>query len=501
MKKSLGLILLLSLPAMAQRMNECPVPGQILNTEYTGETSDHVSTSHQRQGDHNIPSVASFNGGLRTRIYKNFQDRVCRSESYIHQERVCDRISPDLALGRGNEILKSLYNLHNSTLKRADIFARSVRFQSVNTAAERLESARLVVTALAKDAALRGIPRSFEEFTAILQGAVAEGSLQQFLVDEIIMLNAEANKRALGFLPLPGAIVNEGRGNGRLNNLFDLGLSPEHRAKRIEKLITGATPRVARALSQSIIIFASVNGIPSNWNQFELMMRDAKLKGDISERDFQAITIDNEDVNRNALGFDIDAKVCRIENQTRYQNVIRVQHRKNLDREVSHNYQINVSGAPLVNGESESFSVYYDGFKAPTLGLTDAFNSYRTSQSIEGNTIKFNLEGTRKKVKPTNTLSVKLNRSGKVSTLQIQNTNFNPKVAQKVTVQVKFYNDRFLRSSKHLGTETYELTDGNLKVITAKIRNKEVDFVQVSMQVSGSSFFNNEFSDEIKAKD
>ena len=501
MKKSLGLILLLSLPAMAQRMDECPRPGQILQTDYTGESSDVASASHRRQGDHNIPVDASFNGGLRTRIYKNFRDRVCRSESYIHQERICDRISPDLALGRGNQVLHSLYDLHNSILKRADIFSRNVRFQTAITPAERLESARLVVSALAQDAALRGIPRSFEEFSTVLQASVANGSLQQFLVDEIILTHAEANKRSLGFLPLPGAIINEGRGNGRLNQVFDLGLSPEHRAKRIEKLITGVTPQLSRTLSRSFIVFASSNGIPSSWNQFVLMMKDARQSGEVNERQFYNIVIENEDVNRNAMGFDIDAKVCRIENQTRYQNVVRIQDRKNLDREVSHNYQITLAGAPLANGESEVFNVYYDGFKAPTLSLTEAYNSYRTSQVIEGNTIKFNLEGTRKQVKPENTLKVKLNRSGKVSTLQIQNLNFNPKVGGKVTVQIKFYNDRFLRSSKLLATESYDLNDGNLKVITAALKSKDVDYVKVSMKITGSSYYNDEFSDEVKAKD
>lgn len=501
MKMSLGLILLMSLPAMAQRMNECPRPGQILHTDYTGETSDAVSRSHTRQGDHSIPQNAMFNGGLRTKIYKNYTDRICRSESYIHQERICDRVSPDLALGRGNQVLASLYDLHNSTLKRADIFARNVRFQQASLPSDRLESATQVVTVLAKAAAVSGLPRSWEEFSVVLQGGVVDGSLSQFVVDEIILTNAEANKRALGFYPLQGVKVTEGNGNGRLNQIFDLGLSPEHRAKRIEKLITGVNARTARALSSQVVIFAAANGIPNTWNQFVLMMRDARNANIISDRDLREITVDYEDVNRDAMGFQITAELCRVENQTRYHNVVRVDYRKILDREVSHNYQIKISGAPLVNGESENFYVSYDGFSAPKLTMPNTLNSYNIAMSQNGDSISFDLTGKRNQVKPQNTLKVKLNRSGKVSTLQIQNTNYNPSVGGKILVRVKFYNDRFLRSSQHLATETYELTDGNLKVITAAIRNKEVDFVQASMQITGSSYFSSEFSDEIKAKD
>ena len=500
MKKSLGLILLLSMPAMAQRMNECPVPGQILSTDYRGESSDTVSNSHRRSGSADIPVSAEFAGNIRTKIYKNFRDRICRTESYQHQERVCDRISPDLALGRGNEVLASLYDLHNTTLKRAEIFSRNVRYRPNSTPAERLESARLVVTTLAKAAAVQGTPKTWDDFSLVLQGAVADGSLQQFLVDEIILTHEAPNKRALGYLPLEGAIVHEGRGNGRLNQIFDLDITPEHRAARINKLLTGLTIGTARKLSQSIVVFASVNGIPSNWNQFVLMLKDSKIQGAISEKEFRQVTVDYEDVNRDAMGFEVNAQICRLEMQIRYVNVIRIHDRKHVDREASRNYKINIAGAPLLTGEDEVFSVRYDGFNSPSLYAPSEYNTYRISQGQEGDATKFDLTGSRKRIKPVNSLVVKLDRSGSISTLQIQNTAFNAKVASKVIVKVEFY-DRKIFKDKKLATETYELTDGAMKTITAAIRNKEVDYVQVSMKVVGSAYYNDEFSSEIKIKD
>ncbi|MFP5384652.1 MAG: hypothetical protein ACLGHN_01140 [Bacteriovoracia bacterium] len=500
MKKSLGLILLLSMPAMAQRMNECPVPGQVLSTDYRGESSDIASNSHRRAGSAEIPVSAAFSGSIRTKIYKNFRDRVCRTESYQHQERVCNRISPDLALGRGNEVLASLYDLHNTTLKRAEIFSRNVRFQQTTAPAERLESARLVVTALAKSAAVQGTPKSWDDFSLVLQGAVADGSLQQFLVDEIILTHQAANKRALGYLPLEGAIVNEGRGNGRLNQLFDLDITPEHRAARINKLLTGITIGTARKLSQTIVVFASINGIPSNWNQFVLMLKDSRDQRVISDKEFHQVTVDYEDVNRDAMGFEVNAQVCRLEMQTRYVNVVRLHDRKHVDREVFRNYQISVAGAPLLTGEDEVFSVRFDGFSAPSLYAPSEYNTYRVTQGQEADVTKFDLVGSRKRIKPSNSLVVKLDRSGSISTLQIQNTAFNAKVSAKVVVKVEFY-DRRIFKDKRLATETYELTDGALKTITAAIRNKEVDYVKVSMQVVGSSYYNDEFSSEIKIKD
>lgn len=501
MKASWGLILLLSFPAFAQRRDECPRPGLVLNTNYIGETSSTDTNIHRRIGGADIPLSASFVGGVRSQIYKNYRDQVCASEAYQFSEKICNRISPDVALGRGNQILRSLFDLNLSTLQRSENFQRNLKYQTGASSTDRFESSRQIISLLARQAAVKGIPRSFEEFSAMLQTGVAEGAISQFLVDDIITANGGANKRALGFVPMDGAIVRENAGNGRLQELFDLGITPEHRAKRIEKLITGVTPAIAKVLSRTIIVFASNNGIPSNWKQFAAMMKDARDTNNISDFDYRQVVIENEDVNRNALGFELNAEVCRIETSTRYSNVIRDVLRKVTDREVSRQYQIAVNNAPVVGGEEEVFTVVFDGFSEPVLNAPSRLNSYRISQTIDNGVIKFQLDGNRNKVRPSNSLVVKLKVDGKISTLNIQDTNFNSRVSSKVKVKVMFYNDRFLASSKLLGTETYELTDGSLRTIVAAIRDKKVDFVKVFMMYENSPYYSDEYSDEIKAKD
>ncbi len=77
---------------------------------------------------------------------------------------------------------------------------------------------------------------------------------------------------------------------------------------------------------------------------------------------------------------------------------------------------------------------------------------------------------------------------------------FNPNVGGKVIVKVKFINGKMF-DDKVLGTEIYELDGSTELVKIAAFRHKEVDFVKVSLQIVGSPYFGEEFSESVKAKD
>lgn len=487
-------------PSDVRPGDACPRPGMTLSTQSLGDSGEQVSANLRRSGNNDIPTGANFSGVIKARTFKNFRDSVCAVENYTVTERVCDSISPDLALGRGNQFLMDLYNLQIGTMKRAELFARNIRFSDGMLPAERLDLSMKMVGNLNQLAARSGIPRSWEDFSADLNSLIEKGIVPPSVVDEILRFNEERNRSALGYLPFPGADIRQGNGNGRLNKIFDLGLSPEVRIQRLMDTVGGVNSSNARKLSRSFVAFASMNGIPSSWDQFVLMVKDARNQGDIDNIDFQRIVGELEMENRRSLGFEITAEVCRVENAVRSRNVVRVEDRQVLMGTSVKNYEVSLENAPLVAGEEESIILRYDGLSPIRVESMSSFNAHQVrDQRDMGPTVKIQVIGNRKAVKPRNTLKVRAIRNGETNIVQIQNTGFNPKIGGRVIVKVRYINDKFLGNDTK-GTETYELTDGNLQSFTAALKNKSVDLVKVSMQIVGSPLFGSEFSDEIKEK-
>lgn len=501
MKFTLSAILLMSSMnmAIAQQRDECPRPG-IIQSKEVDMSGIEESNTHQRIGSANIEDSYAVRGSIRTRIFKNFVDRVCVEKPYVENREVCEPVSVDIALGRGNATLKGIYNLSVSLLNRAQALASSLKYSDYKSSNERLSEAMSMVQALSNAAAMRGLPQSMEDLAMVLNEAMRRGEIPYSVMEEVTVTYRAYNENALGFRPLPGVRVNQGTGNGRLNTIFDFSQTPQTRASRLQQLIVGVPSRAALALSNSFISYASMNGIPNSWDGVVLMLRNAVSQNLITDGDLQMMTVQYEDVNRQNLGFEVSAEACRMAQINRSYNVVEVRNRQELARTVTMPYEINIQSAPLLAGEKESMVLTTNGLRNLDLRLNSSYNRYQVKGIEQGGVMKFTVVGTRLAVRPPNTLKVKFDRRGDILNIRVANTGYNPKVGGKVVIKVRYINGGFL-SDKTLGTETYEL-EGNRELIqTAKFRNKEVDFVKVSMQIIGSPYYGQEASEEVKAKD
>jgi hypothetical protein len=492
-------VLVTATTALGQiRPDECGRPGHRLNTEFQRTTGERVTQSFRRSGNANIPTEASFNGQLRARTFLNFVDTVCNQRPYSYPQRVCHEVAPEIALGRGNQLLQSFYDLRVSRRERALQFSRSVRFSLNAHQAERLEMAAQILDHLTTVAVNAGLPRSWAEFTAVLDQGVATSMLSLHLVEEITRINMIPNRQALGFAPMEGAVVREGRGNGSLNAAFDLRATPEARAQHLTRLLDGVTLRIARELSSAFIDYVRTRPIPQNWDQFVVMMRHAHALAAIGDLEFRRIVIDNEYSNRIKLGFELTAEHCRTETITRVYNAVERVNRTEPGEVVTRRFEVKVSNAPLLTGEEEQFNVSFDGIGNLGLSRPENFNAYQVNMSEEGDLVRFTAVGSRKAITPTNTIQASWRKAGDENIMTLQNNGYNPQMGGRVLVQVRYMNSRFLRRNQAMATETYELKDGAPVTITAQLKNKNVDYVLVSMQIVGSPFYSSAHTSEVK---
>jgi len=494
------LFIILSLSVQAQTLpaSQCPTPNVLISRDYVGLTSETISQRFERQGTELIPTQAEFAGLIKSRIFKVYEDHLCIAKIYSYQQKVCNDVAPDLALGRGNDKYRSLFDLNLTLLKRSEIFSTTVKYGVETNQPARFNTASEIVKHLTRLASTSKIPNSWESFSLMLKKIVEEGFITQAEFDEITTINANINIRQLGFMPLEGIQFNEGKGNGKLAVLFDLNITLVHRAALIRKTIHGVSDKASMELAKSFIDFATVNGIPANWSQFVLMMKDAVTKNALTEVEFLHITQELEMMNRENLGFEINYFVCKMENRVHYYNTIEVEQKKEFSEEVFKNYRLFVKNAPLLKGENEYPEIQFHGIKGMSILPTQTFNSYTVESSLEGEVVIINLMGVRKKVTPPNTLFAKVLHAGKKINVNLQNTGFNPLIGGKVVAEVHFFEKIVLMRDRKLAEKTFELKDGNLTAFSPEVlmtKPSRTAYVQVYLKIEGSPYYNDSFSD------
>lgn len=503
MKMLLVSMLTLSVSAFAQD-HQCAKPGEVLRREFVKVRGDLVTSAFYRQGNDSIPTDGVMRGELKTKTFRVFEETFCQATQQAYIEETCTPVSIGEARGRGNANLKALYDLNVSMLKRAELFARTVRYFSEQVPAERLEFARQIVQILGKNAAVDGIPQSWESFSGVLLKAVAAGEIPQSVVNEITTLNAEKNKATLGFKPVADVKFTEGKGNGKLQRFFNLDLTLTSRSKLIRDTLEGVNDVTSQKLSMSFIQFASANGVPESWDQFVVMMKDAVTSKVISEEDMKMIVESNEELNRSRLGFDLTAKICKQENRIRVVNLLNKRASEDFLADVAKKFEITLTSGALLAGEKEDYKVYYDGTAKVGLNYTNTYNSYAVSTYTDKeNIVKIAVVGTRNKITPPNMAAVQLVRNGKILNLRLQNKAFNPKIGGKVIVKVDFYEEIALWPDFKLGSRVMELTSGEWAAFNTNVQARRLNRkvrLDVSVQISGTAYYNESFSQVLEYK-
>jgi|GEM_PF-5789730 len=500
MKHFLGIFLFsFAFIAQAQPLpqSQCPQAGVLLSRDFLGLSGDAVQSSYRRDGAAQIPTTQDFAGNLTARTYKVFNERSCVAKVHNYQQQVCSDVPADIAIGRGNNLFRSFFDLNITPLKRAEMFSQTVKFGLGATQANRITTANEVVKHMTRIAISTGIPKSWDQLGLMLKQVVAEGFMTQAEFDDIFLLNAPANKANLGFQPLNGVQINEGKGNGKLARIFDLTLTLLHRAQLIKRTINGVSDAASMTLAKSFIEFASVNGVPATWNQFLLMVKDSALKNAISQAEFINITETLEAINRANLGFEVNYFICKMESRQHFYNAVIDTRRQDYHQDVSKSFRINVSNAPLLQGESEEVVATFNGLNEMQISASQNYNNFTIERSTVDQIEFIKLVGARKRVTPPNAIVAQVLHQGSKVNVNLQNTAFNPLVGGKVVVEVRFFEKVAILSDKHLGTKIFELTNGDKTAFTPNvqmIKSGRKAYVQLYMKVVGSIYYNEELS-------
>jgi hypothetical protein len=503
MKMTMSLILLsFSLVpfAYAERVNECSIPGMRLSSEFVGLISDESRAAFQRSGATDVPSEKTFSSDIVATISKNFKNKYCEVEHYTVEEQQCTRVDSSVALGRGNAILKSFYDLSSPTLTRSQSFLQNVSYDMNADATLRLETAKTIVNFLTKKASTSSIPTNWDDFASALNELAASGVVNKVIIDDLTINYLDQNKVILGFTPMKDVTIKEGAGNNSFKTLFDLSTSEFERVKVIQNSLLGLTTTDKAILARSFIDFASNNGIPSNWAQFSLMLKSSADQKILSESELKDITGKNEFTNRANLGFEIEAKKCVAVVRDAQVNVITERMEREFQSKSTKKVTISVANAPLLPGESEEFTAHYDGLNPAFVTVNSSFNTYEVSSKSTGDELSFSLTGKRVRVAARNTSYAMIIKTNDMLDVSYQNKGYNPKVGGKVTVIVDFYETRFW-GDKLLGSRIVTPVDGNLVKYLAQVKMLDASkkpYIVIKMKYEGSGFYTEDFTEKVR---
>jgi hypothetical protein len=488
----IGLVLTMSSFAQVLEPNQCLNPNTVIARSYQGLSSEDVAQNFERSGTESIATSAEFSGQIKARIFRAFNVSTCVPKSYNYQVQVCTDIDANQARGQGNQVLNSFFDLNISTIKRAEIFARHMSYGRYSPST-RLVTANEVVKNLTRLAVNAGTPRSWESLVAMMKKITAEGYITTAEYEDIMVLNATANRRVLGLTPMSGVQVSEGKGNGRLQRLFDLNLTPQGRVALINRTITGIPVGLTQAVSDAFINFAMKNGVPSTWGQFVLLINGIAQQGVISLSDAFNITENLEMNNRANLGFEVRYFVCELRTRLHTYNAIEVKRVQEYDREVKKAFKVSLKNAPLLKGEKETIKVNLNSLSGLSISTTQTYNSYTSISTQQADLELFTLTGTRKKVTPPNSISGRVVRSGNFVNLALQNNNYLSAIGGKVMVDVEFYENIAIFKDKLLATKSFELANGSNTSFYPNVpmnKPSRKAYIKVKMRVIGSPYYN-----------
>lgn len=481
------------------RQNECDRIG-FMDKTFTGKTSTTSTLQSTRVGDSSIPENITFEGIFNVQLFNNFTIRTCDNESYSHREVICKTIDIDLAIGRGNEKFKSLFNIKTTKLDRAELLSNLLKYNINDSSITKREIALKIINALEDVANQKNIPNSWSNVENILKNIHAQGILTDETFQDITLNYLAANKEALGLVARENTKITEDQGNDILNALFLLNNSIETRTQIIKLKIPGIAKEHADDFAKFAVNFASTNGIPNSWTEFELLVTAAKEAQTITEGEATNVLEKNDHLIQKNLGLERHAKECKEENLTDHYLAIKTNEEVTPAETITKVLSAAVINAPLLTGEKEEFRFSYDGLTPVKVSSLNIYNQYSIT-SDEANSsdtkIAINLNGTRMKIEaPPLKSSARILRTQNRLDLNYQLNGYNPKIHGEAEVEVEFYKPVPFWLDKKIGTYTFKVSDLNTITYPANIAydSGKTPYVKIKVRLLNSRFYNNEWS-------
>lgn len=498
---------LLLLPQLGQGkdpVDECLKPGEVISRSFSHLQGDPVEYKFSRAGKSKISQDFEFTQNLRTIVYSVYKEIFCEKKSYSKQIEKCELIERDVALGHGNAVFKSFFDARTPLARRSSLFARKVDFALSWENSQRLALANDIVKEFVNWMIQNGsLPKGQHDYREMIQTLVEKNILSLEIADELVR---QRNLSVLGLVPPKGVQITEGTGNDLFFQLFDFRLSIHERARLVKENLKGGNFDVLKAkeIANHLILFANTNGVPESWDQFILMFQYMVQQRVISENLYKSFLNTNEFSNREVFGFQIEAKICKMETIWDHYNKVSERATREFNERSEVKVTLTGSSAPILSGENENFEVSYNGVTKPQLRVQSRFNTYNLTDNwskSRNESISFSATGKRKQVSPANTLEAQLIYENRSMMLNIRDKFLHPEVLTGTTVEVEVFEKRPLWFDKKIKTLNLALTSSqqSFSLNVTKPRNNKV-YARIRLKRE-SVFFNRQWSRQIKTPD
>lgn len=170
---------------------------------------------------------------------------------------------------------------------------------------------------------------------------------------------------------------------------------------------------------------------------------------------------------------------------------------KVFHRSESRSYEIRINNAPLLTAEKESFTVSFDGFD-DSIHFRSAYNDYQVDRWTTNDKVVFELTGSRKLVRPDNTLSATASSSTGKLQVRVSDAAFDKDVLRGTTRTIvgKVYVDRSgWKSNKHIADFAQPLNNDSATTLIEDLGvqvPQERILIVYSIQHQGSRYYSSE---------
>lgn len=211
------------------------------------------------------------------------------------------------------------------------------------------------------------------------------------------------------------------------------GISPKAQA------LADAIAGIGDAKAQKIIDAGYFSSKPRSWYEFSAVITSASnALGDSSIASECLYNADNAYKNKVRLGYYAVRHL-----PAEYANQLRSEHHKEQVGARRRTITLNVGANKLLAGESETFTVYFDG-ESDRVSASSEYNLFNQNRYGSGSEVRYELNPSRKaNITPPNTVEVKVRSEGGHIFLVATDTAFDPAIgkaeAGQATLHVDFY--------------------------------------------------------------
>lgn len=338
---------------------------------------------------------------------------------------------------------------------------------------------------IVRDGYFRTKPRSWREFQEEIRRADNQPDSLGY-TRTVLETYGDLNRRNLGYVDHEP----DSSGNGDWRGYWDA--SHQERPRRLAQAVRGLGEAAARAVVNS----GALSQVPRNWRDFADRIMEADRRAEMGFSYEVLVRYGRE--NATSLGY-YDSNGCSFE--TSSVRLMKVETVRELDHRAEQALEFNVESAPLLSGESESFTLSFNGFDS-NLNIDSSFYTYKVDRKTDSSgALVFSARGTRRSVTPQNSVvAIPRNVSGHLH-FDLSDAAFDAEASSlmgELVVKMEFYQSRFLFDKK-IGETEVRLPAGtaSLHVDAGVVPEKGAKiYADYSVRRLGSNLFNNQSSRE-----